>query len=229
MPFDQAWALQERLFKRVVDAKLLRRERGEAHKDGLHYLLCGHHPDVFTLGRNGLEEHLLLKAEQLREQGIEFFRINRGGDITYHGPGQLVAYPILDLDCLFTDIGRYLRMLEESVILLLAEYGLNAERLVGATGVWLDAGNPFKARKICAIGIRAGRWVTMHGLALNLNTDLSRFGLIIPCGIADKAVTSLAAELGGPVDEAAIAQRWREVFARLFDMKMTHNQNIINY
>ncbi len=227
MPYREAWELQERLFKDVVAAKMTRRDTGQPHTRGLHYLLLGHHPDVFTLGRNGASGNLLISEERMADEGIDFFRINRGGDITFHGPGQLVGYPILDLDCFFTDIGRYLRLLEETVIRVLAGYGLAGERLPGATGVWLDANNPFKARKICAIGIRAGRWVTMHGFALNINTDLSRFGYIVPCGITDKAVTSMAAELGHDLDEEVVLQRWLEAFGDLFDINLIFNQEII--
>jgi lipoyl(octanoyl) transferase len=225
--YADAWALQERLFARSVQAKLQRRETGSEGSGGEHYLLLGDHPPVFTLGRNGALANLLVDEERLAREGIDFFRINRGGDITYHGPGQLVGYPILDLDCLFTDIGRYLRLIEECVIRVLADYGLEAERLPGATGVWLDAQNPFRARKICAIGIRASRWVTMHGFALNLNTNLEHFGLIVPCGITDKAVTSLARELGRPVDETEVRDRWLSVFQELFEVDVAFDSSLL--
>jgi len=227
--YADAWALQERLFQRVVAAKLLRRETGAPNRQGKHYLLLGDHLEVFTLGRNGAEANLLVSPEKLAAEGIDFFRINRGGDITFHGPGQLVGYPILDLDCLFTDIGRYLRLIEECVIRVLASYGLEGQRLPGATGVWLDPDNPFRARKICAIGIRASRWVTMHGFALNVNTDLDRFRLIVPCGITDKAVTSLQAELGHPVEVPEVVERWQREFTGLFGVELSQNQDILNH
>jgi lipoyl(octanoyl) transferase len=218
--YDEAWNLQEEIFDEVVQAKLQRREVGTEKQGGKHYLLYCEHPHVYTLGRNGREENLLLQSGLLESRGIQFRKINRGGDITYHGPGQIVGYPILDLDCLFTDIGRYLRCIEEMVIQLLADYGLKGERLEGATGVWLDASNPFKARKICAIGIRASRWVTMHGFALNVNTDLDYFRHIIPCGIDDKAVASLSTELGSSIEVEEVRQRLTELFCQIFEMEM---------
>ncbi|MBI1191713.1 MAG: lipoyl(octanoyl) transferase LipB [Bacteroidetes bacterium] len=227
--YADAWALQEQLFNRSVAAKLERRALNLPNHQGSHFLLLGDHPEVFTLGRNGAEANLLVSPEKLAAEGIDFFRINRGGDITFHGPGQLVGYPILDLDCLFTDIGRYLRLIEACVIEVLDGYGLKGERLPGATGVWLDPDNPFRARKICAIGIRASRWVTMHGFALNVNTDLDRFRLIIPCGITDKAVTSLQAELGHPVPTEEVRERWLHIFSRLFEVNLTRNQDILNH
>lgn len=220
MPYAEAWAMQEGLFARVVEQKLDRRARGLAHEHCLHYLMLLEHPPVFTLGRNGDEANLLARPEALEAEGIEFHRINRGGDITYHGPGQLVAYPILDLDGLFTDIGRYLRLLEACVIRVLEHYGLKGERLAGATGVWLDADNPFRARKICAIGIRASRWVTMHGLAFNVQPNLDHFKRIVPCGIDDKAVTSLAAELGHEVPMAEVRDLWLQAFEDLFGVAL---------
>ena len=229
MRYRDAWDLQERLFKKVVSEKLIRRENNTPHHQGLHYLLLGSHPDVFTLGMNGVASNLLITPEKMAEEGIDFFKINRGGDITFHGPGQLVGYPILDLDCLFTDIGRYLRLLEESVIRVLATYGLTGERLPGATGVWLDPDNPFKARKICAIGIRASRWVTMHGFALNINTDLKRFDFIVTCGITDKSVTSLEKELGYKLDEREVLERWLLEFKLLFGVEIEVNNDIIEF
>ena len=174
------------------------------------------HPHVYTLGNTGDKEHLLINENQLKEKNATYYKINRGGDITYHGPGQIVGYPILDLDNFFTDIHKYLRFLEEMVIRTLAEYGIATERSKGETGVWLDVGNPLKARKICAMGVRASRWVTMHGFALNVNTDLSYFGNIIPCGISDKAVTSLDKELGHKVDEEELKQKLKKHFSDLF-------------
>ena len=165
-----------------------------------HYLLFCEHPHVFTLGKSGEEAHLLADEQKLEEIGATYYKINRGGDITYHGPGQLVGYPIFDLDHFFNDIHKYLRFLEESVILTLADYGIVAGRVYGLTGVWLDGDDPIKARKICAFGVRCSRWVTMHGFAFNINNDLSYFNKIVPCGIADKGVTSLSKELGREVN-----------------------------
>ena len=218
--YADAWTKQEAIFDAVVADKLVRRERGETQRNGQHQLLLCEHPPVFTLGRNGDPKHLLMNEQQLAAAGIDFHRINRGGDITYHGLGQLVGYPILDLDCFFTDIGRYLRLLEECVIRVMAEYCLKGERLPGATGVWLDPDNPFKARKICALGIRASRWVTMHGFAFNVNTDLEHFRGIVPCGIDDKAVTSLAAEVGHEIPMSAVKKSWMAAFKDCFDAEL---------
>jgi lipoyl(octanoyl) transferase len=182
-----------------------------------NYLIFCEHPHVYTLGNSGNKEHLLINEQQLSEKNATYYKINRGGDITYHGPGQIVGYPILDLDNFFTDIHKYLRYLEEMVIRMLAEYGIEAGRSKGETGVWLDAENPFKARKICAMGVRASRWVTMHGFALNVNVDLGYFGNIVPCGIVDKAVTSMDKELGYKVDENAVKQKLKKHFADLFE------------
>ncbi|MEE9362774.1 MAG: lipoyl(octanoyl) transferase LipB [Cellulophaga sp.] len=192
--YKETWDYQETLFKDVVAVKIKNRREGTAEKTSNHFLFV-EHPHVYTLGKSGDATNLLVNEAQLKEKGAAFYKINRGGDITYHGPGQIVGYPILDLDNFFTDIHKYLRFLEEVVILTLAEYGLRAERSKGETGVWLDVGTPF-ARKICALGVRASRWVTMHGFALNVNADLGYFDLMIPCGIKGKAVTSLNVELG---------------------------------
>jgi len=184
-----------------------------------HFLFV-EHPHVFTLGKSGNLDHLLVSEEALKEKEASFYKINRGGDITYHGPGQIVGYPILDLENFFTDIHKYLRLLEEAVILTLAEYSINATRSPGETGVWLDAGTPF-ARKICAMGVRASRWVTMHGFALNVNTDLGYFDLMIPCGIKDKAVTSMAAELNGiPQDMVEVKAKLLKHFLVLFEAQL---------
>jgi lipoyl(octanoyl) transferase len=181
---------------------------------------------VYTLGKSGDVKHLLLTEEQLRAKGASFYKINRGGDITYHGPGQIVGYPILDLDNFFTDIHKYLRLLEEMIILTLAEYGLKTERSPGETGVWLDVGTPF-ARKICAMGVRASRWVTMHGFALNVNADLGYFDNIIPCGIRGKAVTSLNVELGlEHIDETAVKTKLLNHFEVLFEAQFVE-KNIL--
>ncbi|SDE90668.1 lipoyl(octanoyl) transferase LipB [Cellulophaga baltica] len=192
--YKETWDYQEMLFKSIIATKI-RNRREELTLETTNYLLFVEHPHVYTLGKSGDMGNLLIDEAQLEAKGATFYKINRGGDITYHGPGQIVGYPILDLDNFFTDIHKYLRFLEEVVILTLQEYGLKAERSEGETGVWLDVGTPF-ARKICAMGVRASRWVTMHGFALNVNADLGYFDLMIPCGIKDKAVTSLNVELG---------------------------------
>jgi lipoyl(octanoyl) transferase len=192
--YKSTWEYQEELFKDIVDLKIKNR-REELDLETPNYLLFVEHPHVYTLGKSGDFENLLLNEKQLEAKGATFYKINRGGDITYHGPGQIVGYPILDLENFFTDIHKYLRFLEESIILTLEEYGLKCGRSEGETGVWLDVGTPF-ARKICALGVRASRWVTMHGFALNVNVDLGYFDNIIPCGIRGKAVTSLNVELG---------------------------------
>ena len=205
--YKATWEYQEELFKGIVDIKI-RNRREELELETPNYFLFVEHPHVYTLGKSGDLSNLLLSEKQLADKGANFYKINRGGDITYHGPGQIVGYPILDLENFFTDIHKYLRLLEETVILTLAEYSINATRSPGETGVWLDVGTPF-ARKICAMGVRASRWVTMHGFALNVNTDLGYFDLMIPCGIKDKAVTSMAAELNG------IGQNTAEVKSKL--------------
>ena len=199
--YKPTWDLQEQQLQKIVALKKSNRAAAEPVPTP-NYFYWVEHPPVITLGKSGLPKHLLLNEQQLTEKGIEFFTTNRGGDITFHGPGQLVGYPILDLENFFTDIHKYLRLLEEAIILTLKEYGLAAERSEGETGVWLDVGTPF-ARKICAMGVKASRWVTMHGFALNVNTDLGYFDYIVPCGIQGKAVTSLAAELKReiPLDE----------------------------
>ena len=194
--YKDTWEYQEQLFKDIIDIKIKNR-RQELTLDTPNYLLFVEHPHVYTLGKSGYIENLLISEEKLAEIGATFYKNNRGGDITYHGPGQIVGYPIIDLENFFTDIHKYLRLLEEMVILTLAEYGLRGERSKGETGVWFDVGTPF-ARKICAFGVRASRWVTMHGFALNVNTDLGYFDHMIPCGIKGKAVTSLNVELGKP-------------------------------
>ncbi len=199
--YKPVWDIQEEQLNAIVAQKRENRSAIEPSPTP-NYLYWVEHPPVITLGKSGLPKHLLLDENQLREKGIEFFTTNRGGDITFHGPGQLVGYPILDLENFFTDIHKYLRLLEEMVILTLKEYGLEGARSPGETGVWLDVGSPF-ARKICAMGVKASRWVTMHGFALNVNTDLTYFDYIVPCGIQGKAVTSLERELkrAVPLDE----------------------------
>ena len=214
--FKETWDYQEQLFKAILDTKIKNRREDAGLETSNHFLFV-EHPHVYTLGKSGDFSNLLLNEDQLKEKGATFYKINRGGDITYHGPGQIVGYPILDLDNFFTDIHKYLRFLEECIILTLADYGLETERSPGETGVWLDVGTPF-ARKICAMGVRASRWVTMHGFALNVNADLGYFDNIIPCGIRGKAVTSLNVGLGKEmVDEAEVKAKIIKHFKTLFE------------
>jgi lipoyl(octanoyl) transferase len=216
--FRSAWDIQEDIFNKIIDVKIKNREKAVDEQEiPLHQFLFCEHPGVITLGKNGSMKNLLLTQDALNEKQISFFKINRGGDITYHGPGQIVGYPILDLDYFFTDIGKYLRLVEETIILTLKEYGIEAGRSKGETGVWLDVNSPSRARKICAIGIRCSRWVTMHGFAFNINTDLSHFNYIIPCGIQYKAVTSLEKELGRKVDMNEVKTKIQHHFSVLFD------------
>ena len=213
--YKATWEYQEELFKRIVDLKILNRN-STASIPTPNFFLYVTHPHVYTLGKSGDLSNLLLSEKQLLEKGATFYKINRGGDITYHGPGQIVGYPILDLENFFTDIHKYLRFLEEAIILSLAEYGLKTERSPGETGVWFDVGTPF-ARKICAMGVRASRWVTMHGFALNVNADLGYFDNIIPCGIRGKAVTSMHVELGREVNEDEVKEKILKHFSVLFE------------
>ena len=213
MDYQQAWDLQEDLLRANLKCKAEGRST-------THHLLFVEHPPVYTLGKSGKREHVLIGDEEMRSQEIEFFQTNRGGDITFHGPGQLVGYPILDLECFYTDIGRYLRELEEVIIETLSHFGLKGERSKGETGVWLEATQPGKARKICAMGVRCSRWITMHGFALNVKTDLSYFGNIIPCGIPDKAVTSLEQELRSPVQEDEVKDIVRKNFEKVFGVQL---------
>ena len=217
VPYEPAWAYQEQLLADTLALKKNNRDTAENPAPTPNYLLLCEHPPVYTLGKSGKPEHLLLDEAGLKQHGATFHRINRGGDITYHGPGQLVGYPIFDLDNFFTDIHRYLRLLEEAVIRTLADYNLVAGRIPGLTGVWLDAepGAP-NPRKICAMGVKCSRWVTMHGFALNVNTDLNYFNHIIPCGIDDKAVTSLQQEVGHSVSLDEVAARLVPHLATLF-------------
>ena len=213
--YKETWDYQERLFQEILDIKIKNRREG-AGLSTPNYLLLVEHPHVYTLGKSGDISNLLATEEELKSKGAEFYHINRGGDITYHGPGQIVGYPILDLDNFFTDIHKYLRLLEEMIILTLADFGIQGERSQGETGVWLDVGSPL-ARKICAMGVRSSRWVTMHGYAFNINTDLSYFDHMIPCGIRDKAVTSLNRELGhSEIDMEDVKQKLVGHFERLF-------------
>lgn len=192
--YKQAWDFQEELLKEAVDLKISNRKNDTNFIPKQHLLFC-EHPHVYTLGKSGAQENLLLDEAHLQEIDAQFYKINRGGDITYHGPGQLVMYPILDLEQFFTDIHKYMRYLEEAVIKTLAHFQITATRYDGLTGVWIDADTP-RARKICAMGVKCSRWITMHGIALNVHPDLGYFGNIVPCGIQDKAVTSMAQELG---------------------------------
>lgn len=214
--YKETWDFQEQLFKEIVDIKIQNR-REDTTIETPNYFLFVEHPHVYTLGKSGDLSNLLLSEKQLSEKGATFYKINRGGDITYHGPGQIVGYPILDLENFFTDIHKYLRLLEEIIILTLAEYNIKGVRSDGETGVWIDVGTPF-ARKICAMGVRASRWVTMHGFALNVNADLGYFDNIIPCGIKGKAVTSLQVELGvEKVDENEVKEKIVKHFSLLFE------------
>ena len=216
--FKDTWDYQEELFKAILDTKIKNRREDAGLQTNNHFLFV-EHPHVYTLGKSGDLSNLLLSEAQLAEKGATFYKINRGGDITYHGPGQIVGYPILDLENFFTDIHKYLRFLEECIILTLAEYGLKTERSPGETGVWLDVGTPF-ARKICAMGVRASRWVTMHGFALNVNADLGYFDNIIPCGIRGKAVTSLNNELNvETVNEDEVKSKILKHFTTLFEVE----------
>ncbi|MDB4606705.1 lipoyl(octanoyl) transferase LipB [Crocinitomicaceae bacterium] len=212
--YQEAWDFQEELFKATVDLKISNRKGSTEKRTSNHLLFC-EHPHVYTLGKSGKASHLLLNEKELQDKNAVFYKINRGGDITYHGPGQIVAYPILDLEQFFTDIHKYMRLLEEAVIRTIAAYGLKGGRIDGMTGVWLDAGTT-KERKICALGVKASRWVTMHGIGFNVNTDLDYFSNIVPCGIEDKAVTSMKKELGSALNmdevKSILLQELKESF-----------------
>ncbi|MCA6362305.1 MAG: lipoyl(octanoyl) transferase LipB [Bacteroidetes bacterium] len=219
--YKACWDYQEELFAQTVAVKLGNRNLppDEAVPTQSHLLFC-EHPHVYTLGKSGHESNLLVDEAGLNAIHATYYKINRGGDITYHGPGQLVGYPVLDLDCFFTDIHRYLRLLEEVIIRVMAEYGLKGERYPGYTGVWLDAADEQKARKICAMGVRASRWVTMHGWAFNVNTNLDYFSKIVPCGIDDKAVTSMKQELGHDVNMEEVKRLTAYYFELEFGCKL---------
>ena len=219
--YQKAWDYQTELFDTSVNNKIAnRKEEDETkHVEIKHHLLFCEHPHVFTLGKSGDASHLLLQKEGLEKNNVQFYKINRGGDITYHGPGQIVGYPIFDLDQIFTDIHKYLRFLEDAVMMTIAEYGIKSERLEGLTGVWIDPDHPTKARKICAMGVKCSRWVTMHGLALNVNTDLNYFNHIVPCGISDKQVTSMQKELGKEVDLEEVKLKLKKNIAKLFEIE----------
>lgn len=220
--YQQAWDYQTNLFNSILEVKSENRTASEADQRLTdNYLLFCEHPHVYTLGKSGNEDNLLIKKEELTAIGATYHHINRGGDITYHGPGQLVGYPVLDLENFFTDIHQYMRLLEEAVIQTLTEFNITAGRVKGLTGVWLDIDNPKKQRKICAMGVKTSRWVTLHGFALNVNTDLSYFDKMIPCGIQDKSVTSMQKELKTLVDMEQVKTILKEKLAELFNMKLS--------
>ena len=223
--YKETWDYQELLFKNILDIKIKNRREG-TQMETPNYFLFVEHPHVYTLGKSGDLQNLLISEEKLQEIDASFYKINRGGDITYHGPGQIVGYPILDLDNFFTDIHKYLRFLEEMIILTLADYGLKAERSPGETGVWFDVGTPF-ARKICAMGVRASRWVTMHGFALNVNADLGYFDHMIPCGIKGKTVTSMNVELGkSSVPFGEVKEKLLRHFSNLFAAELHQRSEV---
>ncbi len=216
--YKECWDYQEELFSEILAIKSSNRKEKKTNKTNNYLLFC-EHPHVYTLGKSGDKKNLLVNEEYLKSRGATFYKINRGGDITYHGPGQIVGYPVLDLDNFFTDIHKYMRFLEEAIILTLKEYGLNGERSEGETGVWFDVGTE-KARKICALGVKSSRWVTMHGFAFNVNADLSYYGNIIPCGIVDKQVTSLEKELGKKLDVEEVKSKLKLHLVHLFEMEI---------
>jgi lipoyl(octanoyl) transferase len=229
--YQKAWDYQQSLLKQVVDTKLTNRQLVKANQPTSqipkNYLLFCEHPPVYTLGKSGSMEHLLLNTQELGTKGIQFHKINRGGDITYHGPGQVIGYPIFDLDQFFTDVHRYVRFLEEAVIRTLADFGVEGSRIKGFSGVWIAGKQGSPNRKICAVGVHLSRWVTMHGFALNVDTDLSFFNFIIPCGISDsnKTVTSLTKELGKSVDITIVKRQLKTHFSNIFDF--TYEQDSI--
>ncbi len=233
MDYQAAWDLQEKLLLKNVEAKqrlwkVYTRDVSNGHNHSVlriipetaHHLLFVEHPPVYTLGKSGNKANVLLGDDELKEKNIQFFNTNRGGDITFHGNDQIVGYPILDLEKFFTDIGKYLRNLEEVIIQTMAEYGIIGERSIGETGVWIEPGVAGKERKICAIGVRCSRWITMHGFAFNVNTDLSYFNYIIPCGINNKQVTSLEKELGRKLDMQEVKEKVKNNFAKIFDVEL---------
>lgn len=235
MDYQAAWDYQEKLLQENIKIKSARNHQlqGMVHGDNVyadqdlsttHHLLFVEHPPVYTLGKSGHEENILISQEEMKQRGMSFYRTNRGGDITFHGPEQIVGYPILDLERFYTDIGKYLRNLEEVIIYTIAEYGLKGERSAGETGVWLDAGVKGKERKICAMGVRCSRWVTMHGFALNVNTDLSYFGNIVPCGIQDKQVTSLERELKRKVPLSEVKEKLKRNFEKVFEVTIVSSE-----
>ncbi|PHX73770.1 MAG: lipoyl(octanoyl) transferase [Chitinophagaceae bacterium] len=225
LEYGDAWKLQESLLLENTHLKSIASKSGEKAITTHHLLFC-EHPPVYTIGKSGKTEHVLISQDELAKRNIGYYLTNRGGDITFHGPGQLVGYPIIDLEYFFTDIGKYLRSLEEVIILTIGHYGIRGERSKGETGVWLDSTIPGKARKICAMGVRCSRWVTMHGFALNVNTDLTYFNSIIPCGIPNKQVTSLKQELGIEVDFSEVKALVRKNFECVFGCKVIDFQEV---
>ena len=219
MEYGEAWKYQEELLLQNTSIKS-DAAKNDTVAETTHHLLFCEHPPVFTLGKSGKEEHVLISKEELLKRNIGYYPTNRGGDITFHGPGQVVGYPILDLERFYRDIGKYLRALEEVIILTLAHYGISGERSQGETGVWIDAEIKIKARKICAMGVRCSRWVTMHGFALNVNTDLTYFNSIVPCGIPDKQVTSLSKEMGADLDMEEVKDIIKINFENVFECKL---------
>ncbi len=221
--YGDAWRVQDTLLLENTNKKI-KLAKGEKADETIHHLLFCEHPPVYTLGKSGKEEHVLISKEELAKRNIGYYPTNRGGDITFHGPGQVVGYPIIDLEKFFTDIGRYLRCLEDVIILTLDHYGLKGDRSPGETGVWLDPSSKMMARKICAMGVRCSRWVTMHGFALNVNTDLNYFSSIVPCGIPDKQVTSLQKELGREVDMNEVKELIIKNFEQVFQCSIIFPQ-----
>lgn len=219
MDYKQAWDYQTTLFQSILDVKAANRT-SNSHLPTHNYLLFCEHPHVYTLGKSGEEQNLLLKKEDLRTIDATYYHINRGGDITYHGPGQLVVYPVMDLENFFTDIHKYMRLLEEAVIQTLEEFGIKSGRITGLTGVWLDYENEKQARKICALGVKTSRWVTMHGLAFNVNANLNYFANIVPCGIVDKAVTSMEKELSATQDFELVKTVLKKKLVDVFEMEI---------
>ena len=219
--YKKAWDLQEKYLKGIIDIKMSNRDLSDSEQEKTpHYLLFCEHPPVVTLGRSGSIDNLLFNESFLAQRGVQFYKNNRGGDITFHGPEQIVGYPILDLDHFFTDIHKYMRLLEEMIIRTIAEFGIKGERLEGATGVWVDVGLKGRERKICAMGVKCSRWVTMHGFALNVNTDLSYFDLINPCGFVDKGVTSMEKELNRKVKLDEVKIKLQKHFSELFEAEL---------
>ncbi|MGN6569206.1 MAG: lipoyl(octanoyl) transferase LipB [Flavipsychrobacter sp.] len=222
--YGTAWQKQEELMKQNLQLKAQWYSTPETTRSAAlntkNYLFFCEHPHVYTLGKSGHMENLLVNDNRLKELDVSFYKTNRGGDITYHGPGQIVGYPILDLELFFTDLGKYMRGLEEAIIKTIAHYGIKGDRLPGATGVWLDPDNPARARKICAMGVRCSRWITMHGFALNVNTDLNYFNYIVPCGLTDKGVTSIEKEVGRKVDMEEVKQILKDEFGKVFNAEI---------
>ena len=225
--YKEAWDLQEKLFSEIIDLKINNRKLAEEEQVLTpNYVISCQHPHVYTLGKSGKPDNLLLDEVGLEDKDAKYYKINRGGDITYHGPGQLIVYPLLDLDNFFTDIHKYMRFLEESVILTCRDFGLDVGRIKGLTGVWLDYEKQIRPRKICAMGVKTSRWVSMHGLALNVNTDLDYFKNIVPCGIADKEVTSMSNELGFTLDFEEVESILLSHLSKLFEMNLLEDKEI---